>query len=197
MYLYGDNLIRDAPNTPEDIEESGKVVLRLTQDCLPGTQVLFDKFFASTVLLIKIKKLKLGATATFRVARTGNCSLKEEKGRIDFRTEKDSRDVICTCNDNRPVTVGLNVDSVEPLHTFTRYETKTYVNMERPNLVRAKNQSMGGVDKPDKLLFFYQNDLNTNKWYKRVLLHLIDLSVPNASRRICFLQTSNLRQHLD
>lgn len=163
--------------------------MQLTQDCPPGTQVFFDNFFASIELLIEMKKRQLGATATFRVARTGNCTLKGEKtqkkerrGAMDFRTEKDSQVVICTWNDNRSVTVGSNVHSVEPLDTCTRYErkTKTYVNVERPNLVRVSNESMGGVDKAEMLLSFYRNDLKTIKWHKRVLFHLIDLSVTNA-----------------
>ncbi|XP_040064665.1 piggyBac transposable element-derived protein 3-like [Ixodes scapularis] len=93
---------------------------------------------------------------------------------MDFRTEKDSQD--------RSVTVGSNVHSVEPLDTCTRYErkTKTYVNVERPNLVRVYNERISGVDKADMLLSFYRNDLKTKKWYKRVLFHLIDLSVTNA-----------------
>uniref|UniRef100_A0A6B0V2D9 Putative piggybac transposable element-derived n=1 Tax=Ixodes ricinus TaxID=34613 RepID=A0A6B0V2D9_IXORI len=172
LYLYGNNLVRDAPNTQENIGESRKFTLWLTQDCPPGSRVFFDNFFASVELLIEMKKRQLGVTATFRVARTGNCPLKGEKtlnkegiGAMDFSTEKDSRVGICSWNDNRSVTFVSNVHSVELLDTCTRYErkTKTYVNVERPNLVRVYNESMGGVEKVDMLLSFYRNDLKIKK----------------------------------
>ncbi|XP_050042864.2 piggyBac transposable element-derived protein 3-like [Dermacentor andersoni] len=187
--MYGDNLIEDPPNTPEDVGESGKVVLRLTHDCPPGTEVFFDNFFASIELLNEMKMRGLGAAATIRKTRCGNCPLKTEKelkkaerGSLDFRSEKSTGIVICAWNDNRTVTAALNIHSIEPFDTCRRYDrkTKTYVDVQRPNIIRVYNQSMGGVDKADMLLSFYRNDMKTKKWYKRICFHLIDLAVVNA-----------------
>ncbi|KAL3209852.1 hypothetical protein MRX96_037661 [Rhipicephalus microplus] len=131
----------------------------------------------------------LGCTSTLRSGRIGRCPLQNDKelkgngrGSFDFRREKEDGLVICQWYDNRTVTIGSNKHSVNPVGSCRRYDckNKSFVEVQRPSLVRVYNQSMGGVDRADQLLAFYRNDLKTKKWYKRVVFHLLDLAIVNS-----------------
>ncbi|KAH8041755.1 hypothetical protein HPB51_017575 [Rhipicephalus microplus] len=186
--LYGDNLVIDPTDLSNDIGESGKIFVRLSEGC-EGKEIFCDNFFASADLLVEMKGRGLGCTATMRNGRIGRCPLKTEKclkgegrGSFDFRSEKDSGIIICHWHDNRSAMIGSNTHSVGPVGVCRRYDkkAKTYTEVSRPSLVRVYNQSMGGVDRADQLLSFYRNELKTKKWYKRIIFHLLDLAVVNS-----------------
>lgn len=48
--LYGDNLVNDPADIENDVGESEKIVVRLTEGCV-GKEVFCDNFFASAELL--------------------------------------------------------------------------------------------------------------------------------------------------
>ncbi|KAL3218436.1 hypothetical protein MRX96_005942 [Rhipicephalus microplus] len=186
--LYGDNLVSEPTGLQNTNGESGKIVVRLTKGCA-GKEVFCDNFFASAELLAEMKLRGLGCTSTLRSRRTGRCPLQNEKelkgngrGSFDFRRDKENGLVICQWYDYRTVTIGSNKHSVNPVGSCRRYDrkNKSFVEVQRPSLVRVYNQSMGGVDRADQLLAFYRNDLKTKKWYKRVVFHLLDLAVVNS-----------------
>ncbi|KAL3228233.1 hypothetical protein MRX96_048684 [Rhipicephalus microplus] len=148
--LYGDNLVIDPTDLSNDIGESGKVVVRLSEGC-KGKEIFCDNFFASADLLVEMKRRGLGCTATMRNGRIGRCPLKTEKclkgegcGSFDFRSEKDSGIIICHWHDNLSVMIGSNTHSSGPA------------------------------------AFFLRNELKTKKWYKRIIFHLLDLAVVNS-----------------
>lgn len=189
IQLYGDNLAVDPTDIQNDIGESGKIVVRLTDDCGPGKEIFCDNFFASVELLAEMKRRGLGCTATLRSGRMGRCPLKSEKclktegrGSFDFRSEKDNGVLICEWYDNRNVIIGSNKHSVNPIGSCRRYDrkNKTFIDVPRPSLVKVYNSSMGGVDRADQLLSFYRNELKSKKWYKRIIFHLLDLAVVNS-----------------
>lgn len=186
--LYGDNLVSEPTGLQNTIGESGKIVVRFTEGCA-GKEVFCDNFFASAELLAEMKLCGLGCTSTLRSGRTGRCPLQNEKelkgngrGSSDFRREKENGLVICQWYDNRTVTIGSNKHSVNSVGFCRRYDrkNKSFLEVQRPSLVRVYNQSMGGVDRADQLPAFYRNDLKTKKWYKRVVFHLLDLAIVNS-----------------
>ena len=65
---------------------------------------------------------------------------------------------------------------VEPAKTVRRYnrKEKRYVGVKCPRLITVDNKNMGGVYLCDMLLAFCRNDMKTNKWYKRIIFHLIE-----------------------
>ena len=80
------------------------------------------------------------------------------------------------------VNVVSNKCAVLPPHPVKRYSSqkKKHIELQCPALVKAYNESMGGVDRCDMMLSFYRITMKSRKWYKRLLFHLIDLCCINA-----------------
>ena len=60
-----------------------------------------------------------------------------------------------------------------------RYDrkNKSYVEVERPSLIRYYNHNIGGDDKPDMLLSLYRTHLKTKKWHKWILFNFLVVAV--------------------
>ena len=60
-----------------------------------------------------------------------------------------------------------------------RYDrkNKSYVEVERPSLIRYYNHNIGGDDKRDMLLSLYRTHLKTKKWHKWILFNFLVVAV--------------------
>ena len=78
--------------------------------------------------------------------------------------------------------MGSNTHGVKPMFKVQQYDRKEkkHINVKCPQLIKSYNECMGGIDKCDMLLALYRNRMKTRKWYKRILLHLLDLCVANS-----------------
>ena len=122
-----------------------------------------------------------------RKNRSGKCTLKREKdlkkmgsGLYDFRNKNGI--LLSERFDNRTVLVGSNVHAVEPAKTVRLYnrKKKRYVEVKCPRQITVDNKNMGSVDRCDMLLALYRYAIKTNKWYKHIIFHPIDLCGVNA-----------------
>lgn len=184
--IAGDNRINHCFVEPE-IGKSGQVVLELTEGVPKGTQLYFNNWFNSPLLIKTFGEMGIGATGTVRQNRKAGCPLKAEKvlkkeGRGAYDYQSSDGVVVCDWFDNRLVTVASNYHSVEPTTTQRRWNSKEkkFVNIPCPNLVTAYNKSMGGVDKCDMMVSLYRMSMKGRKWYKRLFFHFTDLAVINA-----------------
>lgn len=134
------------------------------------------------------RELGIPAACTLRSNRMLKCPLKTEKvlkkegrGAMDYQLS-DSGILVVRWFDNKEVNVGSNAYSAEPTSLVRRWDKskKTYVEINRPAVIGAYNDGMGGVDSCDQKMAFYRIDTKTIKWYKRVAYHFIDLCVVNA-----------------
>ncbi|XP_022174122.1 piggyBac transposable element-derived protein 3-like [Myzus persicae] len=57
---------------------------------------------------------------------------------------------------------------------------KEYITVERPEIVKLYNSSMGGVDKSDQLISFYRTFIKSKKWTLRLITHAFDLVASNS-----------------
>lgn len=169
--------------------EAECVVLRLTEKLDVGHVVAFDNYFASPELLLEMRTKRLNAICTMRQNRTRSCPLMAEKdlrrlgrGSFDYRVPREETFVICKWYDNRPVIVASNYHSVLPADPCIRWDKgkRDKVQVTRPAIVQAYNESMGGVDKSDMIVLLCRTGLKSRKWYLRIVQHLINISVANA-----------------
>jgi hypothetical protein len=170
------------------IGASGQTVLNLVEILGPGCQVFFDNYFASPGLLLALKNRGLPAGCTVRSNRTEKCPFKTEKqlrkegrGSMDFHVSEEGI-LLVKWYDSKEVIVGTNHYSAEPTSQVRRWDKKNkkYVSIPIPALILAYNTGMGGVDRCDQLMSFYRIKTKSVKWYKRVLYHMLDLTLVNA-----------------
>lgn len=149
----------------------------------------FDNFFSSMHLLHELKNRGIFATGTIRDNRILKCPLlsaptmkKTERGKYDYRLDKDTGIVICRWHDNSIVTIASNFCSVEPYHLVKRFsqKEKKHIYVPQPNLIKVYNSFMGGVDRSDQNISLYRVSIRGKKWYFPLLAHGIDMAIQNA-----------------
>ena len=93
-------------------------------------------------------------------------------------------------NDNGPVTIGSNFESIEPLGTARRWskEDKDYIGVPRPALIGSYNKSMGGTDQMDQAIATYRPFVRNRKWYWPLFLYCLEVSLYNSWLLYCTLE---------
>ena len=83
---------------------------------------------------------------------------KSGRGTSDFRVEKNTWIVAIRWYDNKGVNLLSTLAGVEPADTAKQYDrsTKKHIEAARPNVVKAYDQFMGGVDKLDMMCALYK-----------------------------------------
>jgi len=51
--------------------------------------------------------------------------------------------------------------------------------VQKPDIILDYNRYMGGVDRADQLMSYYNPLRKTLKWYRKVVLHFVDMAVTN------------------
>ena len=179
------------------------VVMQLCTDLFhQGYKLYFDNFYTSTQLMKDLKGKGIFSCGTVRSNRKGfpkefkDTVKKWEKAaeRGDVRWVRDGEVVIMQWKDNKAVSV---MSSFHAGHEHTTTKRNTRVNGERkvkiiqqPNAVHQYNQYMGGVDRSDQLIGNYNVLRKTNKYWKTLFFHLLDIAVVNSY--ILFLEMRKL-----
>ncbi|XP_060763987.1 piggyBac transposable element-derived protein 2-like [Neoarius graeffei] len=121
--------------------------------------------------------------------RLPNCNLNDEKtlkkkgrGTFDVRVEKNHNICAVTWYNTRQVTLVSSFTGPEPVEKVKRWDktAKTFVEVQRPNIVATYNKNMGGVDLLDSLAAKYKFPLKSHRWYIYIFWHTIILAVINA-----------------
>uniref|UniRef100_H2ZUM7 PiggyBac transposable element-derived protein domain-containing protein n=1 Tax=Latimeria chalumnae TaxID=7897 RepID=H2ZUM7_LATCH len=109
--------------------------------------IYFDNFFSSTTLCRKLSDKGLQCTGTIRMNRTENCPLTEpvllkKSDRGTYQTFSDGQVVVCQWNDNKPVCVVSNHETVEPLISVRQWSAKkkTLMNLPQPHMIALYNK---------------------------------------------------------
>lgn len=117
------------------------------------------------------------------------CKLKTEKelktegrGSFDSKFDRNSKISIVCWLDNRIVQLSSTLAAVEPVTSVRRWDKKQqkHIDVPCPAIVSEYNEHMGGVDLFDMLNSLYRIDNRGPKWYRRVFLWTIGLSVVNS-----------------
>lgn len=170
----------------------GAVVLALTEQIESNCHYLsMDNFFTSFNLFYTLQKKQIYATGTIRPNRFCNPPFLTDKvmkkmGRgTTFEVSSNVPDAnigLVKWYDNKPVYLASNVMTSGEVDIVKRWDrsNKKYIDVERPEIVRHYNKTMGGVDKHDQLVSFYRCFIKSKKWTLRMVSHAFDMAVCNS-----------------
>lgn len=194
----------------EDIPASALPVIKLTEtDCYQyKNHIMYvDNYFNSISLCSRLLNKNgihvVGTVRTNRIPKTlVSADWFYKKGKKTNRGAMKSRQIM----DDLFVTTWYDKKPVNLMHTFATTKemvernsknttTKRYekLQVQRPTVVRAYNEGMGGTDSFDQRLSYYRPSVNTKRWPHRVIFHLFLCSVINA--HILYKEVNKLEKH--
>ncbi|CAM4740376.1 unnamed protein product [Rotaria magnacalcarata] len=179
-----------------DTQEQGfctRVVLELCET-VPRSIMhkrFFDNYFTTIKLQVELKKLGIYSVGTVRANHLPGLIIKDEKdlskegrGSMDHRVAEVDGVQLCAVRwyDNKAVNCLFTLYGCQPTDLVERWSSKekNHIQIARPNIVKAYNQHMGGVDSIDMLISLYRIDGRSRKYYTKIIFHLIDLSIANG-----------------
>ena len=140
--------------------------------------VYFDNWFNSPQLLDEMYERKTLGAGTTRLNRRGLpkavVQKKLKKGETVYRREGK---LLCLkwC-DKHPVTMLFSIHNAVQRQVKTNYLGNPVI---KPVIVDDCNRKMNSVDHSDHMLSYYET-LKSVKWYRKLILHLINMVVLNA-----------------
>ena len=124
-----------------------------------------------------LKKEGLLAVGTIRSNHLQGCSLlnnkdlqKPARGASDYRVNNSSGIIILKWLDNSVVQLTSNYGRIEPMDQIERWDKTAgeKKNADYPQIVKAYNKSMRGVDLADMLIALYCISAKTKRWYIKI-----------------------------
>lgn len=168
------------------------IVLHLTKNVEKNMHfIYFDNFFSTFQLFEILQKKQIYAAGTIRSNRFMNPPFLTDKqmeklGRgstFEISTNMPSCNIgLIKWYDNKAVSLGSNFVTSGETDKVTRWnkKNKNYEEVERPEVIRLYNTSMGGVDKMDQLISLYRSFIRSKKWTLRMVCHVFDVAVANS-----------------
>lgn len=167
----------------------GSVVLHLCSRIQKeGHKLFFDNYFSGYALFEELKSLKIFAAGTVRINRFLKPPLisdkeikKKQRGFCDETISEDGI-IIVKWLDNKPVCLASNYVGKDEEDQVKRWDKKKaeYIHINRPQVIKQYNHSMGGVDLLDQLISIYRIFIRSRKWTLRVIMHFVDFAIVNA-----------------
>ncbi|XP_050305583.1 piggyBac transposable element-derived protein 3-like [Anthonomus grandis grandis] len=150
--------------------------------------ICFDNFFTSLSLLKELKLRNIKGTCTVRENRIpqspfSNAAVLKKKTRDTFEWGvADNEIALCKWNGNSVVTLATNVCLVLPVNKVKRFSQaeKKHVYIDQPQLIKAYNENMGGVDRSDQNISQYRVSVRGKKWYFPLFFHCVDMASQNS-----------------
>ncbi|CAF0814755.1 unnamed protein product [Didymodactylos carnosus] len=143
-----------------------------------GHVIYMDNFYTSPILFEYLYNKKVGACGTVKSNRIGLPKFDNQKsGQMSYyNTNKllymkwtDKRDVHMLSSIHQP-----NMTTLEKINP------KTNQNIVKPDCVLDYNKNMGLVDKSDMMMHISESIRKSTKWYKKLFIHIIDMTILNC-----------------
>ncbi|CAK9827654.1 PiggyBac transposable element-derived protein 2 [Anthophora retusa] len=107
-----------------------------------------------------------------------------KKKKSGYSEDLVSQDDIITVKwlDNKPVHMASNFVGTGTTDKAKRWDKQksAYIEIDRPEVVREYNKSMGGVDLLDMYISLYRIYGPSRKWTLRVIMHFVDFALSNS-----------------
>lgn len=188
--LYQESNTEIEPNLLKCFGLGGSVVLTLTKNLEPNKHFLhFDNYFPGYNLFEVLNQKQIYAVGTIQENRFAKPPLLADKiiskigqGTSDEITNKKKTLTLVKWYDNKSVNLASNFISKGVPDYVDRWskKEKKYISVERPEIVRLYNASMGGVDKIDQLISYYRIFMKSKKWTLRMIFHSIHMAISNS-----------------
>ena len=170
----------------------GESVVQTLTQCLPNKSehiIYMDRFFCSTKTFRQCREDGLRCTGTAMESRIEKCPIMSKAAmkklprgsHIEFSNDEV---VVCQWNDSRPVVAISNFESVNPVHSGSRWSRadRKRIPVPIPHLIHNYNQYMGGVDLLDRFLSDYRPKLRNKKWWWNIFANFLNMAVVAAWR---------------
>ena len=146
-----------------------------------GYHLYMDNYYSSPKLFVDLNDLGVGATGTLRANRKGVPQALKDKqvAKGETYTMKNRNLMITKYHDRKVVHLISTVEAAAPTPSG-KTNPRTGQPVLRPSVVVSYDKYMGGVDRSDQMVSYATFNSRTLKWWKRVIFHVMSLSVLNA-----------------
>jgi hypothetical protein len=155
------------------------LVFRLLEPFIDkGHTIFMDNYYNSVCLSNQLLLRKTHTTGTLRSNRKDNpkCVLTKKlktgeyiwrrKGNVYVSKWKDKRDVLAITTRYHPM--------------LSNTKNRFGHDKNKPNEIIHYNDNMSGIDRADQMVKYYSSPRKQSRWYKKVLFHLLDITVWNT-----------------
>ena len=161
---------------------SGAVVVELMKGYLGRGHTLYvDNWYTSPLLSEELLKHNTHLCGTVKRNRKHVPKLvgKLKTGDILYKQQEEKKIMVTTWQDRREVNIlsTAHKPGVKEVHRRRRGEQTTQV---KPEVVIEYTKNMRLVDKSDGMIASIECARKTQKWYKKLFLHLVDMAVLNS-----------------
>ena len=191
-YTYNFDVYLGKENNLSSFGLAYTVVMNLVTSLVnQGYHLFFDNFYTGIQLMKDLVARGIRACGTVLVNRKGfpaglkNVKEWEKKAkRGDVRWERDGDILAMQWKDNKTVSFLSTIHQARKTQTVVRRSKENgqfrKLEVNQPELVKDYNKNMNGVDLSDQLIGKYNCLRKTNKWWKTLFLHCIDIARVNS-----------------
>ena len=178
-YTYNIDIYKGKQEEEANMTKLQSLVFRLLSPFLDkGHHAIMDNYYNSVPLSNKLLQRKTHTTGTLRSNRRENPKnittkkLKKgehkwlRKGKVYVSKWKDKREVLM-------ITTKFHPEMIETANSYNQTKSK-------PKEVSEYNLNMAGIDRSDQLTSYYSCPRKSIRWYKKVMFHLVDITVVNS-----------------
>src|SRR6218665_1403558 len=164
------------------------VVLKLMDNILDRGHVLYtDNFYTSVPLAQQLLNRQTYLCGTLhqncKHLPGGVVSAKLKKG--DVVAQRSRQIVVSKWKDKRGVLMLFTIHAGKIVEGSKRNRNGVFI--KKPDCIFDYNDRMCGVDRLDQLLSYYSPLRKTLKWYRKVVLQMLDIAMTNAFLLYCKL----------
>ncbi|XP_041374243.1 piggyBac transposable element-derived protein 4-like [Gigantopelta aegis] len=159
--------------------QAAATVLDLLDGYLDKGHVVYtDNYYNSVSLVKKMTNRSTYLCRTLRFDRKENPKdlIKQKLKKGEHVWKRSESVVVCKWKDKREVLTISNMHRIEMVDVRNRNDKLS----RKPNTVRDYNNGMAGVDKSDQMLSYYSALRKTIRWYKKIVLHILEVFLLNS-----------------